>query len=111
MVREVDGHSGGESGDVRSGTPLLKVMETAAAADPDAAELWEEHQRQRRIGVADFATTLAAKTTLRCDDRTVADALWALTSDAYLRSLHEAGWPIEKFQTWLADLLQRLFLP
>jgi len=43
MVREVGGHSGCASGDVRSGTPLLKAMETAAAADPDAVKLWGEH--------------------------------------------------------------------
>jgi cysteine sulfinate desulfinase/cysteine desulfurase-like protein len=73
MVREVGRHGGGASGDMRSGTPLLKAMETAAAADPDAAKLWEEHQQQRRIGRAGFTATLAAKTTLRYDDRTVAD--------------------------------------
>ena len=104
MVREVGGHSGCASGDVRSGTPLLKAMETAAAADPDAVKLWEEHQPQHRIDMADFAATLAAKTTLRCDDHTVTEALWALTSDAYIRPVHEAGWQIEKFQTWLAGL-------
>jgi len=91
--------------------PLLKAVETAAAADPDAAKLWEVIQRQRRTGMAGFAAALSAKTTLRCDERTVADTLWALTPDAYLRLVHEAGWPIEKFQAWLADLLQRLFLP
>jgi AcrR family transcriptional regulator len=91
--------------------PLLKAMETAAAADPDAAQLWEAHQRQRRAGQAGFAATLAAKTRLRCDERTITDTLWALTPDAYLRLVHEAGWPTEKFQAWLTDLLQRLFLP
>ena len=70
----MDGHSGSASGDVCGGTPLLKAMETAAAAGPDAAKRWEEHQRQRRIGMAGFAATLAAKTTLPCDDRMVADA-------------------------------------
>lgn len=91
--------------------PLLKAMETAAAVDPDAAKLWEEHLRQRRAGMAGFAAALAAKTTLRCDENTITDTLWALTPDAYLRLVHEAGWPAEKFQAWLADLLQRLFLP
>jgi hypothetical protein len=60
MVREVGGHSSGASGDMRSGTPLLKAMPTAAAADPNAAKLWEEHRQQRRIGVDGFAATLAA---------------------------------------------------
>jgi hypothetical protein len=82
MVREVGGHSGCASGDMRSRTPLLKAMETAAAADPDTAKLCEEHQQQRRIGMASSVATLAAKTTLRYDDHTVADSLWALTLDA-----------------------------
>jgi AcrR family transcriptional regulator len=90
--------------------PLLKAMETAAAVDPDAAQLWEQHQQQRRAGMATFAASLATKTTLRCDEGTVVDTLWTLTPDAYLRLVHEAGWPVEKFQAWLADLLQRLFL-
>jgi len=55
--------------------------------------------------------TLATKTTLRFDETTITDTLWALAPDAYLRLVHEAGWPAEKFQAWLADLLQRLFLP
>jgi TetR/AcrR family transcriptional regulator, regulator of autoinduction and epiphytic fitness len=75
------------------------------------AQLWDEHQRQRRTGMAGFAATLATKTTLRFDETTITDTLWALTPDAYLRLVHEAGWPAEKFQAWLADLLQRLFLP
>jgi hypothetical protein len=54
---------------------------------------------------------LLPRARLRCDQRTVAGTLWALTPDAYLRLVHEAGWPIEKFHAWLADLLQRLFLP
>ena len=38
------------------------------------------------------------------------DTLWMLTPDAYLRLVHDAGWPIERFQDWLADVLQRLFI-
>jgi AcrR family transcriptional regulator len=90
--------------------PLLRAMEMAATVDPEVAELWNEHQRQRRAGMAGFAATLATKARLRCDEDTVVDTLWAVTPDAYLRLVHDAGWPIEKFQAWLADLLQRLFL-
>jgi hypothetical protein len=55
-------------------------------------------------------TRITVKTTLRCDETTVADTMWALIPDAYLRLVREAGWPTKKFQAWLADLLQRLFL-
>lgn len=45
--------------------------------------------------MAGFAATLAAKATLRYDDRTVAEGLLHLTLEAFLRLVHEAGWPIE----------------
>src|SRR5829696_6796802 len=91
-------------------TPLLRSLESAAAVDKDAAELWDEHQRQRRAGMARFAAALAAKAPLRVDEDTVTDTLWTLQPTAYLRLVEEAGWSPERFQSWLADLLQRLFL-
>ena len=91
--------------------PLMKAVEMAAAVDADAATLWAGLSRQRRNGTATVATNLAAKTSLRCDESTVADTLWALPPQTYIRLVLDAGWPVEKFQAWLTDLLQRLFLP
>jgi AcrR family transcriptional regulator len=90
--------------------PLLKAMETAAAVDPDAAQLWEQHQQQRRGGMGDFVASLATKTALRCDQTTAADMLWALIPDAYVRLVQQAGWSDEKFQAWLADVLEHVLL-
>jgi len=91
--------------------PLLRALETAAAVDQDAAALWAELRRQRRAGTASVAANLAAKTKLRYDERVLADMLLALPPDAYYRLVCEEGWPAEKFQQWLADLLQRACLP
>jgi AcrR family transcriptional regulator len=91
--------------------PLMRAVETAATVDADAATLWTDLNRQRRTGTSTVAANLAAKTTLRCDERTVADTLWALPPQTYLRLVIDGGWTIETFQAWLADLLQRLFLP
>jgi Transcriptional regulator len=90
--------------------PLLRTLEAAAAVDQGVAALWEEHQRQRRAGMDRFAAALAAKATLRVDQATVTDTLWALQPAAYLRLVEDAGWSADRFQSWLADLLQRLFL-
>lgn len=91
--------------------PVLRALETAASIDPDAAEVWARFQRQRRVGLNEFAVALAQKTSsLRCDEDTVTDTMWMLAPDAYLRLVHDAGWHVERFQAWLADLLQRLFL-
>jgi AcrR family transcriptional regulator len=90
---------------------VLRALETAASIDPDAAKVWKRYQRQRRIGLSEFAVALAGKTTaLRCDEATMTDTMWMLAPDAYLRLVHDAGWPIERFQAWLTDLMKRLFL-
>lgn len=90
--------------------PLLRTLEAAAAADPEAANLWVEHQRQRREGMAVFAAALASKTKLRVDEATVTDTLWALQPAMYLRLVEECGWSVDGYQRWLSDLFQRLFL-
>lgn len=93
----------------RSGL-VLRALETAASIDADAAEVWARFQHQRRVGLSEFAVTLAQKTSgLRYDEDTITDTMWTLAPDAYLRLVHDAGWPVERFQAWLADLLQRMF--
>jgi TetR/AcrR family transcriptional regulator, regulator of autoinduction and epiphytic fitness len=90
---------------------VLRALEMAASVDADAADVWARFQHQRRVGLNEFAVTLAQKTTaLRYDEDTITDTMWTLAPDAYLRLVHDAGWPVERFQAWLADLLQRLLL-
>ena len=91
--------------------PLLRALETAASVDPDASEVWKRFQQQRRDGLNEFAAELARKTArTRCDESTMTDTLWMLTPDAYLRLVQDAGWPLERFQAWLTDVLLRVFL-
>jgi AcrR family transcriptional regulator len=91
--------------------PVLRALETAAAVDADAAVLWADVRRQRRTGTAGVAANMASKTTLRCTEQVLADTIFAVPPDAYLRLVHEGDWPVAQFQDWLADLLQRLCLP
>jgi AcrR family transcriptional regulator len=91
--------------------PVLRALEVAASIDADAAAVWDRFQRQRRTGLGEFAAALTGKGAgLRCDEATMTDTMWALTPDAYLRLVCEAGWPVATFEAWLTDLLQRLFL-
>ena len=91
--------------------PVLRALETAASIDADANQVWERFQHQRRVGLNELAVTLAQKTNrLRYDEDTMTDTMWMLAPDAYLRLVHDAGWPVERFQAWLADLLKRLLL-
>lgn len=90
---------------------VVRELEIAASVDPDAAEVWERYQHQRRVGLSEFAATLAQKTSaLRYDENTITDTMWMLTPAAYLRLVHDAGWPVERFEAWLADILQRMLL-
>jgi AcrR family transcriptional regulator len=91
--------------------PVLRALETAASVDPDARELWDRFQQQRHDGLAEIAVALHRKSDrLRYDEATITDTLWMLTPDAYLRLVRDAGWPPERFQDWLTDVLLRLFL-
>ena len=90
---------------------VLSALETAASVDADAREVWDRFQQQRREGLNEIAVALARKTNrLRYDEDTITDTLWMLTPDAYLRLVRDAGWPLQRFQDWLTDVLLRLFL-
>jgi AcrR family transcriptional regulator len=91
--------------------PVLRALEIAASVDAEARELWARFQRQRRDGINEFAVALTGKTTrVRLDESAITDTLCMLAADAYLRLVHDAGWPVERYQHWLSDVLLRLFL-
>jgi AcrR family transcriptional regulator len=91
--------------------PVLRALEIAASVDAEARELWARFQRQRRDGISEFAVALTGKTTrVRYDESAITDTLCMLAADAYLRLVHDAGWPVERYQDWLTDVLLRLFL-
>ena len=50
---------------------LLRAVESAAAADADAAALWASLQEQRRTSMGTYVQALARKTELRADVRTI----------------------------------------
>ena len=90
---------------------VLRALETAASVDAEAGEVWESFQRQRHDGLHEVAVALSTKTDrLRYDEPTITDTLWMLTPDAYLRLVRDAGWPLERYQDWLTDVLVRLLL-
>jgi hypothetical protein len=89
---------------------LLRALESAAAVDPDVAALHDQVRRQRRAGLASIAADIAAKAELRCDEQTLADMLFVLPPDTYYRLVHQEGWLADKFEAWLADLLERTCL-
>ncbi|WP_431904822.1 TetR family transcriptional regulator [Nonomuraea sp. bgisy101] len=95
-------------------SPVLEVVRSAAAVDPEIAELWQTNIGQRHAVMATFAGALAAKTTLRngMDALRAADILLAiLAPEAYHLLVRERGWSEESWQSWAADALVRQLLP
>ena len=73
--------------------------------------VWDRFQQQRHDGLNEFAVALTRKTNrVRYDESTITDTLCMLAADAYLRLVRDAGWPPERYQDWLTDVLLRLFL-
>ncbi|WP_280342907.1 TetR/AcrR family transcriptional regulator [Nocardia neocaledoniensis] len=97
----------------RVGT-LLEVIRSAAATDPELAELWETNVAQRHLVQLRLAEALAAKTTLRGDigaDRAADIALAVLAPETYRLLVHERGWSEEDWASWATDALSLQLLP
>jgi AcrR family transcriptional regulator len=87
---------------------LLGVIAEAAAADPEAAELGRRIQREFHANQRAVVASLAERGALRdgLDVDTAADILWSLNHPSTYRLLVvERGWPGERYERWMADLL------
>ncbi|MDX6274150.1 MAG: hypothetical protein QOJ92_1360 [Frankiales bacterium] len=92
---------------------LARVLESAAGLDADLRALNDELRAQRQHGMAFLAALLDERGALRpgLTVAEAADVLWLLNDSApYHRLVVEQGWPIERFEAWLADTLVSLLL-
>lgn len=83
-----------------------EVLRNAAAADPELRELWQTSEDERRTGARTVVDALLVKGPLKpgLDRDAAIDVLWVLTAgDAYRRLVHHRGWPIQRYEQWLAD--------
>jgi len=85
---------------------ILRVIRSAAPADPDAATLWQLINTDFRANQQAIVESLAAKHALR-PELTITratDLLWTLNHpDVWLLLVAERGWTPDQWQTWLAD--------
>lgn len=96
----------------RSG-PLLAVLATAAATDPQLTELQQRLDEQRLVGMRRFAENLAVRGVLsaRLTVDSAADILWTLNTHAtYTTLVTERGWTPAAFRDFMADAVVRLLL-
>jgi len=90
---------------------ILRVLATAAAVDPEAAQLMEEIRRQRHTGQSRMVAALAAHDALDPDleSSEAADITYAAFSpDVHYILTVERGWTAEQYERWLVRSLGAL---
>jgi AcrR family transcriptional regulator len=93
--------------------PLLRVLEAAAASEPDLRKLQREQDAQRHAGLTRFAGLLQQRGALRehLTPERAADIIMTLGSFATYDSLVATrGWTHDQYETWLTDTLQHCLL-
>src|SRR5580704_659091 len=88
--------------------PVHRILVSAAGSDPEAAALLVEHKRQREKGQGRIARSLARAGALRpkLRERDAADIIHALMSpEVYRLLVCDRGWPPERYEQWLKDIL------
>lgn len=93
--------------------PLVRRLRDASSARPELAKLWREIAERRRRNMETFSEDLVATGDLRADlDRQeLADVLWTMSApELYLLLVEERGWSPDRFENWVAETWQRLFL-
>ena len=93
----------------RRAAVLLDVVRSAAATDPELAELWRTNIDQRRHVQRAFAAALARKAPTRgLTVNQMADiALATLSPETYHLLVNECGWTPDQWQNWATDALIR----
>ncbi|MHA5053519.1 TetR/AcrR family transcriptional regulator [Streptomyces sp. SD15] len=89
--------------------PIIKVLEAAAASDPEVAALWPQDVDPRYVVQQGAANALAGKPGARPEVSVeeVADLLYGLLSpELYLLFVHERGWSRERWERWTGETLR-----
>ena len=90
---------------------ILRVLATAAAVDPEAAQLMEEIRRQRHAGQSRMVAALSARDAL--DPGLTFSEAADITYAAFSPDVHyiltvERGWTAEQYERWLVRSLGAL---
>jgi len=85
-------------------TPLLLMLQGAAASQPDAAAMLAEFDERRLDAAAKSRWKRLPQASWRSEDE-CCDVLWATLDGAlWHRLVDERGWSDERFAAWLAEL-------
>lgn len=90
---------------------IMRVLATAAAVDPDAAQLMEEIRRQRHVGQSRIVAALSALDALDPElgsSEAVDMTFVAFSPDVHYILTVERGWTAEQYEQWLIRSLGAL---
>jgi AcrR family transcriptional regulator len=93
---------------------LQLVLRSAAATDPDVAELWDSMLEERLFGMSAFARYLFDGGFLRDDIsfERARDVLWTYNSvEMYDLLVLKRGWKPETYGRWIAEAMIAALLP
>ena len=85
--------------------PFAKVLREAAASDEEIAQVLRANRERQRLDVATAMELVVG----RAPTAVERDGCWALISpEVYLLLVEESGWTPDKYEEWLADVLERV---
>lgn len=90
------------------------LIRSAAAADVDAAAVWDKMTEERLVGMTEFARSLHERGFLRSDVslEEARDVLWTYNSvEMFDLLVLQRGWDPERYGRWIADALIAALLP
>jgi AcrR family transcriptional regulator len=111
---QLSGFAGITRGIMSRAEPVHRILVSAAGSDPDAESLLAAQTRQRQRGQAHIARSLASAGALRpkLRERDATDIIHALMSpEVYRLLVGDRGWPPERYEQWLRDILIDQLLP
>ena len=92
--------------------PLVAVVASAAAGEPELAELLERLHSDRSQSLRVLVDALAANAPLRLSTAAATETVWALTSPELYQLLSGTrGWSRRRYTAWLTESLALLLLP
>lgn len=91
--------------------PFQLMVQSAAGAEPAAAAMLDEIDRQRLAGMAVMAAEAAATGQLAVSEDECRDLIWSMTDGMlWHRLVNERGWTDERFADWLGRMWVHLLV-
>ena len=91
--------------------PLVMVVQSAASAEPELADLWVEIAERRATNMRRFAAELGDTGQLAITVEDAADIIWATNSpELYALLVQQRGWSAERYGRWLSESWELMLL-